>query len=225
MSSTDIRGRVAVDANVQNTADGFPADARAFLDGTLGAMPWELLKTFEGKVYQIQIGDENDAVNSTTTIDDQLVWAVVDVPSASTIIIPVRAEVHIATFTTATLVNAMLEVDNGKVRYDSTGTAFTPLNLHTGSSNASACSAYVNTSTTAGVTVAAKTSSGSLEIARMVFTEDAITTSSGDEKAFIYANDPCPPIIQGPASLLLHFGATTADVTGFGLIKWIELAV
>jgi len=219
MSSTDIRGQVAVDSNVQKIASGFPAPARAFTDGTLATIDWRMLKVMEGKVFQIQLGTEDAPIASTTSIDDELVWAVVDVPSGY-IAIPIRAEAHIATFTTATLVNAMLEVDNGKVRYSSGGTAFTPLNLNTGSSAASGCSAYVGTD----ITVSAKTSNGSIEVARMVFTEDAITTSSGDEKCFIY-NDVCPPYVQGPASILLHFGAATADVTGYGLLRWVELTV
>jgi len=223
MSSTEIRGRAAIDANVANAANGFPVDARAFKDGTLGAIDWRMLKVMEGKVYQIQLGTEDAPINSTTSIDDVTVWALVDVPSGY-IAIPIRAECHVATFTTATLVNAMLEVDNGKVRYSTGGTAFTPLNLHTGSSAASGCTAYVNTGTEAGVTASAKTSSGSIEVARMVITEDAIATTSGDEKCFIY-DDVCPPYVEGPASMLLHFGAATADVTGYGLLRWIELTV
>jgi len=225
MSSTEIRGRVAVDANVPNMADGFPVDARAFVDGTLSTMPWDLLKVLEGKVYQIQIGAEDAPVNSTAAIDDELVWAVVDVSSASTMIIPIYAEVHVATWTTATLINVMLEADDAKARYSSGGTAFTPLNLHTGSSNTSACTAYVNSSTDAGVTVSAKTSGGSIEFARLPIGEDAKATATADEKYFVWKGDVCPPVIQGAGSLLLHFGATTADVTGYGLLRWIELTV
>ena len=219
MSSTEIRGRAAIDANIPNAANGFPVDARAFKDGTLATMDWRMMKVMEGKVFQIQLGTEDAPIDSTTSIDDVTVWALVDVP-AGYIAIPIRAECHVATYTTATLINCMLEVDNGKVRYSTGGTAFTPLNLHTGSSAASGCSAYVGTDITAG----AKTASGSIEVARMVITEDVITTASGDEKCFIY-DDVCPPYVQGPASIILHFGAATADVTGYGLLRWIELTV
>ena len=176
-----------------------------------------MLKVAEGKVFQVQIGTEDAPVASTTSIDDELVWMMVDVPSGY-IAIPIRAEAHVATWTTATLINAMLEVDNGKVRYSSGGTAFTPLNLNTGSSSASGCSAYVGTD----ITTAAKTASGSIEIARMTIGEDAKATATADEKFFLY-DDVCPPYVEGPASIILHFGAATADVTGYGLIKWVEL--
>ena len=221
MASTEIRGQAGVSANIQKAADGFPVVARAFRDGTLAKMDWRMLKVMEGKVFQIQIGDEDSPVATTTSIADTLVFGVVDVPTGF-IAIPIRAECHVATWTTATLVNAMLEVDNGKVRWSSGGTAFTPLNLHTGSSGASSCPAYVMEG--AGIVTAAKTASGSIEVARMPIGEDAITTATGSEKCFIY-DDVCPPYVVGPASILLHFGSATADVTGYGLLRWIELTV
>lgn len=219
MATAEIRGRAGISDNIQNSADGFPVDARAFKDGTLAVIDWRMIKVMEGKVFQIQLGTEDAPIASTTSIDDALVWAVVDVPTGY-IAIPIRAECHVATWTTATLINAMLEVDNGKVRYTSGGTAFVPLNLNTGSSAASGCSAYVGTD----ITVAAKTALGSIEVARMTFGEDAKATATADEKCFIY-DDVCPPYVKGPGSILLHFGAATADVTGYGLLKWIELTV
>ena len=219
MSSTDIRGRVSVDTNVPKIASGFPIDARAFQDGTLGAIDWRMLKVMEGKVFQLQIGTEDAPVDSTATIDDLLVWGVVDVPEGI-IAIPIRAEVHVADFTTATDIFCMLEVDNAKQRYTSGGTAFTPLNLNTGSSSASGCSAYAGTD----ITVGAKTTGGSIEVARVVITEDNVGTGIGGEKFFFY-DDVCPPFVKGPASIILHFGAGSADAKGFGLVKWVELTV
>lgn len=220
MASTDIRGKVGYETNIQNIASGFPADLRCFKDGTLMTMDWRMAKVLEGKCYQLQLGTEDAPIDSTTSIDDETVWAVVDVASTSTLVIPVYAEVHVATWTTATLINVMVEVDNGKVRYSSGGTAFTPLNLHTGSSNTSACSAYVGTD----VTVSAKTSGGSIEVARLPIGEDAKATSTADEKYFVW-EPTTPPVIQGAGSLLLHFGAASADVTGYGLLRWIEVTL
>ena len=223
MSSTEIRGRVSVDTNVPKIANGFPIDARAYQDGTLGAIDWRMLKVMEGKVFQIQAGTEDAAINSTAGIDDELVFAVVDVPSGI-IAIPIRAELHVEQFTTATSVLCMLEVDRAKVRWSSAGAAFTPLNLNTGSSAASGCTSYVTVDGQTGVVTATKTTGGSIEVARLVVTEDAITTTSGDEKFFLY-DDVCPPFVKGPASMLLHFGAATADVKGYGLLRWVELTV
>ena len=212
-------GELMVATDLRNL--GNEAKTRGNLDymGNQVVMDFFTWASLVGRVYQIQLGTEDAPVDSTAAMDDLLVWAVVDVPTGVKIM-PVKAEAHIATFTTATLVNAMLEVDTAKVRYASGGTAATPLNLHTGKANASGCAAYVMEG--AGVVTTAKTAGGSIEIARMVFTEDAITTSSGDEKPFIW-NDRCPPVLEGPASIIFHFGATTADVTGYGLLKWIEL--
>ena len=55
--------------------------------------------------------------------------------------------------------------------------------------------------------------------------EDAITTASGAEfKPYIVNARTRPlPAVVGIGSILGHFGASTADVTGFGCLQWGEL--
>jgi hypothetical protein len=174
-----------------------------------------------GKVYTLFLGTEDAPIDSTTALDDALVWGLVDVPSGTTIV-PMRAEAHIATLATATSPEMMLEIDRSKVRYTSGGTAFTPLNMRTSKANGSGVAAYVGTD----ITVAAKSAGASVEFTRMMVGEDAKATSTWDENLnFIWdlANDLGMPVLDGPASWLLHFGAATADVTGYGMMKFAEL--
>lgn len=179
---------------------------------------WDWLSML-GRDYIVQLGTEDAPIDSTTSIDDALVWAVVDVPSGVSIAI-LEAGVNVVDFTTGTLANVMLEIDKAKVRYVSGGTAFTPLNLRTGEANSSGVAAYVGTD----VTVAAKTAGGSLEIARSAISNDAVATQTAQENNnFLWRPERYIPILDGPASFLLHFGAATADVTGYGQVKFAEL--
>jgi hypothetical protein len=184
--------------------------------GDITNMSWIDALILAGYGYHVQVGTEDAPVASTTSIDDQLVWALVDVPTGKTII-PIYAEVVTATWTTATLINMMLEIDPGKVRYSSGGSAFAPLNMNTGCATSSGCNAYVGTD----VTVAAK-STTSMEIARLAGSEDNVGTSTGAENHFKFnAKERGIHVIKGPGSFLVHYGAASADVTGYGCFQFL----
>ncbi len=98
------------------------------------------------------------------------------------------------------------------------GTAFTPLNLRANSPNNSTCNAYVGTD----VTAATKTTGGSLEVYR----GQSIELNTGDATHWVPSWEYRPavyPVLVGPASFLLHWGAGTADMTGYGSIQWLEV--
>lgn len=214
---TDLRVYPGVATVTRTTADGGWLPARASRDGSICAIDWRQMAVMEGHGYIMQLGDEDAPVDSTTSVDDVLVWATLDVPTGTTII-PISAQVAIATWSTSTLVNFLVEVEDDKIRYDSGGTAFTPLNLNTGSSNASACTAY--TMAGAGVVAAAKVSGHSLELFRTSLEVNWGDAADGIPNMFW--NPKVPPTIVGPASVVLHLGAATADVTAYGNIQWIE---
>ena len=199
------------------TEDRF-VSPRALRDGSLVTVDWIQAAIIEGRGHMLQLGTEDAPIDSTTSIDDALVWAVVDITEGYSVI-PFYAEAAIATWTTATLINMMIEVDNAKVRYSSGGTAFTPLGLRTGTGIpvATQATAYVGTD----VTVAAKTASGSLEIARPQSIEVNLGDAADDVPSFVW--EPARvPIVDGPGAVLFHLGAATADVTAYGNLKWIE---
>ena len=214
---------MALDTQVRDSVGTLVSGSHPEIDlnrmGFQTSMNWVDKLASMGYLYTVTLGTENAPINSTTGIDDQLVWALVDNVAAN-VIIPIHFEAHVATWTTATNIEAMIEIDNGKARYSSGGSAFTPINLRTDNPRSSGGAAYVGTD----VTTAAKTSGGSIELARCVISEDAKATATADEKYFVWpAKTSVPVFIVGVGSLLFHFGAATADVTGYGSMIFAEI--
>ena len=177
---------------------------------------------FDGRMFHMQMGTESTPVNSETTVDDQRAWMVVDGTDGWTLL-PAIYEVGLAVLAAATVIEAYLEIDRAKIRYSSTGTAYVPENLRTDRPRTSiASAAYVGPD----VTVAAKTAvPGSIEIGRHNFIEDAIATATGAETKFycLNARERPLPAVVGIGSICCHFGASTADCTGYGCVEWAEL--
>ena len=191
--------------------------------GDVSSADWKQSYVMSGRVFMLQFGTEDAPVASTGSIDDLLAMATVDVPSGTTIM-PLWGQGVVGTWTTGTLINYMIEVDNGKVRRSSGGTAFTPICLRTdlkngtGTDGVSGCTAYV--SGASDVVASAKTSGGSLEIYR-----ESIEVNVGDAADYwpkMEYNPVISPLVVGPASVLVHFGAS-ADLTVYGNLMWAEL--
>ena len=169
-----------------------------------------LQMSLDGRIFGMNIGTESGtAVNSTTSIDDQLAWAVVDMETGN-VIIPCQAQVTVSVWDTSTKVDFMLEADFGKVRYSSGGTAVTPANLRGDYPRASvALAARVNTGSNTGVTTSAKSTlhgkDGSFEFHRMSI-EDNVATISPPQFDWRATDVGAPPIIDGPGSFVIHFG-------------------
>ncbi len=188
----------------------------------------------DGKTFGVQIGsmDAASTSNSTgTAIADTVVWALTDAATGITII-PVQAQIAIQLWGTASLIDFMLEADMGKVRFSAVGGggAFTPINALGGSPRRAHSTTYVNLSDGAGVTAAAKSTVGGLD-GSYEFYQTAIEDNFGNvadaatDAGFRWnaQTDGSPPIIVGPGSFLLHFAAATADATGYGNYRFIEL--
>src|SRR3990167_6916830 len=208
----------------ENYSEGQERQARLNRRGELVVADFWLQMALDGRMFVVNLGTEDAPLDTTTSIDDQLVWALTDVPTGS-VLIPCQAQVAIGTWTTSTLINFMLEADMGKVRYTSGGTAFTPANMRGDYPRASACSSYVGTD----VTVAAKStigSSGSFE-----FHHYSIEDNGGDTGDTTPENGlngrakdmGAAPIITGVGSFLFHLGAATADATAYGMYSFAEL--
>jgi hypothetical protein len=179
--------------------------------------------TLSGLTYHIQIGTEDAPIDSTTSIDDELVWMLVD-NSAGNALIPLLYEVNIGTHTTATLYNSMLELDKDKVRYVSGGTAFTPANLRGDDPSAANGSFYVGTDI---VSAAKSAVPNSVELARLSLTEDVITTSTGASNASraIYNVKARPmAVLVDASSALCHHGVATADAGSYGVFQFAQFS-
>lgn len=206
----------------ENFSEGQERSARLNRRGELVVADFYLQMILDGRTFHMQIGTEDAPVDSTTSIDDQLVWMVADNPVGHTMI-PVFYQVNAATFTTGTLPNVMLEVDRALARYSSGGTAYIPENLRTDRPRVAVGTFYVGTD----VTVIAKTAvPGSIELWRHTGSEDVTTTSSGAENRNIAAfNARINPtaVIVGVGSCCLHNGGATADIGCYGTFDFIQL--
>lgn len=217
---TDLRVRPGVKTPSATTGDGIGyLPLRATRDGSISVMDWKLMLCMEGCGFCIQLGDEDAPVAITASIDDELAFACIDVPAGLTLI-PTFVQAQIGVWSTSTLLNFMIEADNSKVRNDGGGgTAYTPLNLNTGSAKKSGTICYV---CAADVAPAARTAGTNLELYR-----ESYEVNLGN------AGDPCPkflyepevaPVIVGPGALIVHLGATAGngDATAYGTVQWLE---
>jgi len=206
----------------ENFSEGQDRVARLNRRGELVVVDFFSQCILDGRTFHMQLGTEDAPIDSTTSIDDALAWAVAD-NSTGYAMIPTFLQINTTGFTTATITNKMLEIDRAKARYSSGGTAYVPENLRTDRPRVAVGTFYVGTD----VTVAAKTAvPGSIELWRHAGSEDVTTTSTGNEN-FNVANynarvDPFAVIVD-VGSAVIHYGATTADVTGYGAFQFIQL--
>ncbi len=219
----------------ENYSEGQNRLARINRRAELVVMDFYTQMALDGRTFGVQIGtiDAAGGVNSTGTAPaDTVVWALTDA-QAGTTIIPVEAQVAIETWTTGTLVNFMLEADMGKVRFSAVGGggAFTAINTRGDSIRAAASTSYVNLTTGAGVTAAAKSTIGGSEGSYEFHTfaiEGLLDMTAGDALPDLGFNwrakdSGSPPIIVGPGSFVMHLAAASADITATGGYRFIEL--
>ncbi|PKN81538.1 MAG: hypothetical protein CVU47_06380 [Chloroflexi bacterium HGW-Chloroflexi-9] len=203
-------------------ADGRAVQPRANRRGELVVADFWTQMLLDGRIYHVQVGTEDAPVDSTAAIDDELVWALVD-QNAGNAMVPFAASVRIANWTTATLVGSMLEADLAKKRYSSGGTAFTPRCLRGDTPNTFDGAAYVGTDVTA---LAKSAVPDSVEFHRGPLVEDAQATpdAAAANVALEYsARKDALVAVVGVGSLLLHHGATTADVKSYGFLQFVQI--
>ena len=230
--ATEI-GRVRQNS-YDNWSEGQDRVTRLNRRGELVVIDFYTQMVLDGRVFAVQIGtiDAAGGVNSTGTAPaDTVVWALT-VAAVGITIIPVWAQVAIETWTTSTLVNFMLEADMGKVRFAAVGGggAFTALNMRGDSPRAAASASYVNLTTGAGVTAAAKSTIGGVDGSHEFYT-NAIEDNVGDAgdaatdagMTWQAKDSGAPPVIVGPGSFVFHLASASADVTATGGYHFIEL--
>ena len=173
-----------------------------------------------GWTYHVQVGALSTAVAGTAALTALIGVGVVD-NNAGYVTIPISAEMHIATYSTATLFLSMLEADMAKKRYSSGGTAVTPRNLRSDTPRTFNGAAYNNTGTL--VLAAASAAPHTVELARGVGSEDAqpatTFTDRGPHFRWSVKSNGEPVYLVDAGSIVLHHGSTTATDTMYGNIQ------
>lgn len=110
---------------------------------------------------------------------------------------------------------------------DGTFTSESPLNMRTDLKAGSACrvgSAFTADMTTTPSGGAAADPVLDIELDRVVETFDVFSTGTSVlmKQLRLHYEPVRPPLIIGPATLLLYFGGTVATVGGFAQVAWLE---
>ncbi len=178
-----------------------------------------------GYAYHMQGGTEIVGIAATVAIDDQKCTMLAD-NSASFAMIPLLYEVNIGVVAGATIVQAMLEIDKDKIRYDSTGNAFVPANMRTDDPKSATGNFYVGPD----ITIAAKSAvPNSVELARKNYTEDALADTLGypgtwATKVYDIATRP-PMVLIDASSIVGHCGSAAAnDTTGYYVLQFAQFS-
>lgn len=197
------------------TSDGSEGAVWAARDGALITMDWYTAMAMEGRVFNTANASPDTkltgTVNYTATVPDLCFVA-----PAGTTMIPVYLTIH-AEDMTGTDNHIVVVVDSGDL-YTSGGTACAaPTNLRTDSPYSSAIAKYYN-GDSAITAVDPGTGETIVDYYFNAFT-DATTSPP-----FVYQWQPkCPPVLVGPATLLVYvYAASTGAEYGFSY-QWVEL--
>jgi hypothetical protein len=201
----------------RETSDGVLEKLWAQRDGSLVTIPWDTALALDGKVFNVsntvQEGGATALIGETApgtaNINPSLL---IDVPEGVTII---PLEVSVMPEGTGTQGDWVIRINtDDTTRYASGGAALTPINMRKDNRAKSSCACY----------------DGSTQIVASANTDDDIIwTGSTDHSA--RANEPqvwtakeyIPPILVGPASLLVFVIVTTVDEEVLFSVKWAEL--
>lgn len=224
---SDTRAVRKINLSAVSSDSGGYNPLEATRDGSLFTADWKQRYIMAGRGYHVTVGAFSTGIvggGDGTIIDLDQPEAGVAIPNG-TAIIPIRVSVqcHVPLLATdADEAEILVAVDRATaLAFDGTwATAETIFNLRTDNPNASNCTS--KSACTADTTDPVL----GIELARKVVTGDVNGTPGfaafWTDLNMVY--EPLtPPIIMGPASLIVYWGGTVA-VTGFAQIQWIEFA-
>jgi hypothetical protein len=203
---------------MRQTSDGSEGTVWASRDGALMTMDWYTAMAMEGRVFnisnEVQEGGATALCGETAPGTDNINPSIlIDVPSGVTII---PMEVMVMPEGTGTQGDwGVIRINtDDTTRYSSGGNALPIINMRKDDIHASACSAY----------------DGSTQIVASANTDDDIIwvgstdhSARANEAQIWTARQFIPPILVGPASLLVFIMVTTVDEEILFSAKWVEL--
>lgn len=217
LTGVELTGRKAAIPS-RETSDGFLKPLWASRDGSLVTLDWYTAMAMEGRVFnisnEVQEGGATALCGETSPGSDNINPSIlVDVPSGTTII---PMEVMVMPEGTGTQGDwGVIRINtDDAVRYSSGGNSLTPINMRKDDIQASACPAY----------------DGSTQIVATANTDDDIiwvSSTDHDKRAneaqIWTARQFIPPVLVGPASLLVFVMVNNVDEEILFSVKWVEL--
>ena len=178
-----------------------------------------------GLCFHMQTGTEDAPSTTNTTVDDIKCIMVAD--NNAGVMMPLFADVNIATFAAVTNIEGMLEVDMDKKRYTSGGTVFVPEQMNNAATDAAAANGTFYTIEGSDIVAAAKSAvPASVELARRTFTEDAVADPAGAMMArspLFSVRTQIPVLGNTPSSIVVHLGGS-ADFTGYASLDFAQFS-
>lgn len=225
-----LKAKAQQDTSVARVAEGADVYLRALRDGALVVSDWKQALIMEGRGFVVNVGAfSTPAIGGGTAgavLDANAPECLVSVPTGTSIL-PLRISIDIqqgAYVTEGDECEAIIAVDQDGA-WDTVGTSTgeTIYNLNTLHSNTSACVARSEFNTEPMTTPTLD-----IELAHIVAEADATGTAWGSSSHFGWTTlqlvyEPVnPPIINGPAMLIVFWGGTVAT-SAFATITWLEL--
>ncbi len=220
-----IEAKAQVTTAIQGASEGESVYLRALRDGTMVKADWKQAAVFGGHGFMCQSGNFITGLaggGSASEMDLDRPNLCISIPNG-TAFIPLRFDVNANTGTPADggEVEILIAVDQDKaIKTDGTGTATTVYNMNTLCGRSTACTVRNTFSTTMSTDPVLD-----LELARKVVEFEVLSTL--DEAAILVdlVYEPkTPPVINGPAAVLVYVGGDAAIVSDSVYInaKWLE---
>lgn len=209
---TDIRGIVQQDTYTSAGEQAF-IGARANPRGELVTPDWMTQLVMDGRVYNVSNAARETALAvGGTSFSDTAPAFLLDVPSGTTIV-PLEINLHQGGTVAGAVITVLVTLSD-KIRYSSSGTSHTPQNMRFDEPNSSDCSFYT------GATAGANTDDITIWGAQL----EANVDSQANGKVEWSARNYIPPVLVGPASLVIYTYAGTTQPSWFFSINWWELS-
>ena len=218
-----VKAKARTNAAVGRVSEGKDIYLRALRDGSLIKCDWIQACIMEGRGFMVNVGAFSTGVaggGAGTALDTDEPECVIGIP-AGTSIMPIRVDVSILDGEGASdddEIDILLGVDQDAFPVGGSKTATSLIynmnTLHPRASNCAFTHTYTGSMTDPTL---------DLELAHVSAVYEEHTSATGIWTQWEMRYEPkAPPIINGPAMLVLHWGGTVA-VTGFATVQWIEL--
>ncbi len=217
-----IKVKARQTTGIERVSEGQDVYLKAFRDGTLTVADLIAAWSFEGKVFCANAGTITTPITfGAGSIDSGEYDLHVSVPSDK-VIFPLSLRIKMEAYGTTAIFETMACYGTGSTC--GAGTTITPVNVNTGSSNASSCTITAAATTTSGVAFTGKY----VEFFRDGLQKVATTATGDDDSARSgetfpwYAKNEGIMRQVGPSAQLAVFAAAQAG-TGFIIFEYAEL--
>lgn len=212
-------GRVRQDTyDVQS--EGMEHNARMNPRGELVVADWMTQLVLDGRVYNAStVAHETAAAIATNGIVSTGPALLLSIPTGTTVI-PLEIILAAAADASASDTTVQICTDDA-AGYASGGVAVTPINMRKDDPNTSSATFYTGST---AIVYGANVDDDTIYAAMVDSTAVVGTLGSGQPQVYWTARQYIPPVLIGPASLLVFIGDTGGTSTWYYSVKWASFS-